>query len=45
MEKATLILQNGKFWAGKECIENFGVETSWECTVESRRMRWEVSTL
>jgi len=31
MKKATIILQNAKCLGGKNCIQNFGGETSWEC--------------
>jgi len=36
MKKATIILQDGKCLGGKDCIQNFGGETSWECPLVSR---------
>jgi hypothetical protein len=36
MKEATIILQNAKFWGGKECIQNFDGETSWECPLVNR---------
>jgi hypothetical protein len=36
MKKATIILQNGKFLGGKDCIQNFGGETQWECPLVSQ---------
>lgn len=38
MKKATIILQNGKFFflGGEDCIQNFGGGTSWECPLVSR---------
>ena len=36
MKKAVIILQNGEFLGGKDCMQNFGGETSWECPLVSR---------